>query len=201
MSARLVIVLAAIAGCTWGTPAGPAVARVAPASVEAGATAVLAVTASELDPLAVVDFDDPTGAPVCDWFRVELRSASSGTVPLEDVVRVGATALRGRLPNSAKSGVYDVVLIDSSGREGTLAGAFEVLKCLPPNGECHDGNTCTQDDACTGAARCAPGTSAPDGTACTFRCTWGDVAGSCAAGVCVPPGGACPPAPTACTDG
>lgn len=199
MNAWPAIALATIAGCTWGTPPAPAVVGVAPTSIMAGEVTVLSVTVSDLEGLhGAVDFDDPSGGTTCDWFRIDLRGLVGGVVPLEEVVRVGAGELRGRVPASAPRDVYDVLLIDPSGREASLSAVFRIDRC-PPGTGCRDGDPCTTNDVCFSANVCGPGTSAPDGTDCTYHCTRGDVPGTCAAAVCVPAEGACPPAPTSCS--
>jgi len=201
MSARLAIVLAAIAGCTWGAPPPPALVGVSPSTLMAGRQGLLTLTASGLDGEIDVDFDDPGQSASCDWFRVVLHATGVPDVELADVVRVSQTELRGRVPAEADRAVYDVTLVDPRGGEATLAAAFAVEKCPPPFADCDDGNPCTTGDSCLGADRCAAGTSLADGTPCDFDCTGTDapVPGACdASGRCVPLEGACPPAPTSC---
>lgn len=200
MNAWPAIALATIAGCTWGTPPPPTVVGVSPSTIMAGREGLLTVEATGLGAQTTVDFDDPERSPACAGFRVVLRAPGGILVELQDVARVAADRLRGRIPATTDRAVYDVSVLVPGGREATLAAAFAVEKCPPPFAACDDGNSCTEGDSCLGADRCSSGTPLADGTPCAFDCPWNDapVSGSCATGRCTPAAGACPSAPAAC---
>jgi hypothetical protein len=200
MRTRHAIALAALAasGCTWGEPDSLEILGVAavPSPVVRGAKVLVSVTVSGLEPDVVLDFDDPGSSEVCAAVRVELRAAGQAPVPLVDARLASPTEILGRLEGNADKVLWDVAVVDASGRATVLPDAIEVLGCLPPNGVCDDGEDCTVNDLCNGAAFCT-GTAALDGTPCQFACTTGDlVPGLCAAGACVPAAGLCAPPAT-----
>jgi hypothetical protein len=203
MSARLVIVLAAIAGCTWGAAPAPQLSGVQPAASLRGVALNVTLDGEGFGAEAVVDFDSPSESAVCGGLRVELRTPGREPIPLERVRIVTPTQLSAHLGGSAYASAlvarWDVVVIDAAGTEAVLPRAFEVQNCGTPSVPCDDGEPdCTSSDACTGAARCG-GTPVADGAPCGFACPGGSaVPGSCLAGVCVPAPGTCESSP-ACT--
>lgn len=190
------IAAAVAAGCTWGeTSSAPVITGVAtdPGVVVKGTRALVTVTVSGLEPDVVVDFDVPERSRVCTAVHVELRAAGLAPVALRDARVVSPTEVLARLEGDADKVLWDLAVVDPSGREATLADALDVGSCLPPNGACDDGDDCTVDDRCNGTAFCAGGSLSPDGTDCLFACTTGErVAGRCAGGACQPLAGECP---------
>lgn len=200
MRTRHAIALAALAasGCTWGESGSLEIRGVSavPSPVVRGAKVLVSVTVSGLEPDVLLDFDDPGDADVCEAVRVELRAAGQPPVPLVDARLASPTEVLGRLEGDADKVLWDVAVVDASGRAAVLPGAIDVLGCLPPNGACDDGEDCTVNDLCNGTAFCT-GTAVLDGTPCQFPCTTGAlVPGACAAGACLPAAGLCPPPAT-----
>jgi hypothetical protein len=197
---RASIALAALAasGCSWGEPPFPAVTGVAPSSVEAGRAIVLTVGGEGFEPDVAVDFDDPAASKACVPFRVELRSASEGTVLLDGPVWISPSELRVQLGGGEPIGPWDVAIVDGRGREAVLPGAFTVRSC---SSECVDGNRCTRNDRCGTSGFCEPGTRDLDGTVCTLDCIAGGIPpiGRCSEGRCEVPVNACPTPLAACS--
>jgi hypothetical protein len=189
------------------------VEQVQPVILTRGVKAVITVTGAGFEPEVFVDFDDPDGAAVCLPLRVELRAPDvrplPAPVPLRDAVLISGSELRARLDGDAGKAFWDVVVIDTAGREATLRGALDVSNCGGSNAPCDDGEPCTYDptfgtaadgiDMCNGNSFCAGTTFVADGTPCSFACpAAGPVPGSCQVGRCTPAPGLCDP-PPACS--
>ncbi|RJS24902.1 hypothetical protein DRW03_07140 [Corallococcus sp. H22C18031201] len=119
--ARLVA-LGWLVGC--GTPVAPEprLLWLSPASGEASAPLHVTITGEGLRPSVWTDFSHDGRDTVDTTFQARL-----GQEALDAVQLTGPDQLEALIPAGLASGLYDLTVVDPSGREATLARAFEVL--------------------------------------------------------------------------
>ena len=122
---RAAVLLALLPACGTETQLGaPRPAALSPAIGFTGNEVSVTITGTRfyVDPSASYVEGD---ASVESGFRAFL-----GTAELASVTRVDTETLEALVPPTMLPGAYDLTVVDSRGKSGTLAGAFQVLSCL-----------------------------------------------------------------------
>ncbi|MBJ6765820.1 IPT/TIG domain-containing protein [Myxococcaceae bacterium JPH2] len=118
----LYLALGGLVACGAAVDSEPRLLSLSPTRGEASAPLRVTITGEGLRPSVWTDFSHDGRDTVDTTFQARL-----GPEALDEVQLIGPDQLEATVPAGLASGLYDLTVVDPSGREATLARAFEVL--------------------------------------------------------------------------